>query len=159
MSSELTALRLGFEAGLYSRDHVGAWVDREVAARDQLPSELLELATMAHKRDEEVVALLRSLECEVPEAELARLKVAVIAELYRRGKLDLAGTVYALEGVLTWTPSVAEEDRSVIHDIVLHNDAAEFSGYGSVDDVRTKIREFLARRHWNGLEKVDGVFV
>jgi hypothetical protein len=46
-ASDLTALRIGFEQGLYSRDDVRAWVDAEVTARDVLPPQLLDLATMA----------------------------------------------------------------------------------------------------------------
>jgi hypothetical protein len=32
---DVTTLRIGFEEGLYSRDEVHAWVDREVAGRSR----------------------------------------------------------------------------------------------------------------------------
>ncbi len=53
IDSEIVLLRMGFEEGLFGRDDVRAWVDRESALLDQLPAALLELATLTHKPDHE----------------------------------------------------------------------------------------------------------
>jgi hypothetical protein len=52
---------------------VRVWVDAEIAAYDVLPPQLLELATMAHRHDLEVVALLKGLDGGVPNDVAARL--------------------------------------------------------------------------------------
>jgi hypothetical protein len=140
---ELTALRIGFEEGLYSRDDVRAWVDREIAAREQLAPEILELATMAHKPDQEVVALLKGLEPETSAEDEALMELAALGELYRQGKGSLATTISRLYCLANSGKGLSEDQCSAIYHLECALDLVD-CGIGIVDEVRVELEEFLA---------------
>ena len=143
MGQDLTALRVGFERGLYSRDDVRAWVDAEIAARDVLPPDLLELATMAHRHDVEIVALLAALDGDVPVEVVARMEIAILGELYHRGRLSFRDTVGALETCRAWTPGLPESIGDAILQLACAYDVAAYGSYGTLDEVRAELGRFL----------------
>lgn len=137
-------LRVGFERGLYSRADVRAWVDAEIAARDVLPPQLLDLATMAHEPDQEVVALLKGLEGEVASEVEVRLNLGALRELYLLGRSSLAATISSLYTLAAWSEALSEEERSAIYSLDAAFDLVEYGANGTIDEVRVELKEFLA---------------
>lgn len=155
MGRDLTALRVGFEQGLYCRDDVREWVDAEIVARDVLAPELLELATMSRRHDVEIVGLLKALDGDVPIEVTARLEIAVVSEMYRRGRLSFRDTIGALESCRAWTPGLPESIAEAILQLMCAYDVAEYGSYGTLEDVRSELDAFLAEHPFPGAASVD----
>jgi hypothetical protein len=143
MSEDLLMLRMGFAHALYSRDDVRAWVDREIGQQAVLPSELLQLATMAHRHDEEVISLLKGLEGDVPEVVAVRAELAVLGELYRRGRLSMFMVIHELARVAGQVEGLPADERSAI--VSLDEGLGLVGQYGTVEDVQRDLEEFLGR--------------
>lgn len=138
---DVATLRTGFEEGLYSRDEVHAWVDREVASRSELPAALLELATIAHRRDDEVLALLGELQGSVQADRVARAQIAALAELYRRERLTPWQVVARLDSIASFREGLSDAERSAILGIVAEVDQAQY--FGEIQASWDLLRAFL----------------
>ena len=155
MSEDVLLLRMGFAHGLYTRDDVRTWVDREIGLRAVLPGELLELATIAHRDDKEIISLLKGLEGGLPELVTVRGELAVLGELYRRGGLSMATVINELCAIANEVDALPEDVRSTIYWL---DGALDLAGaeYGTMQDVRHELEQFLMRypfeRHARGTD-------
>lgn len=144
MHDELALLRVGFDHGLFTREDVRHWVDRQLETRDVLPSELLDLTTLAHKRDDEIVKLLAALESPSTPCVLARLTLAVFAALYRRGNVSMGDCIARLASLLSWSDGLTGDERARLDTLECAYDLAVYGTYGSVEDVEDDLKQFLS---------------
>jgi hypothetical protein len=143
MSEDVLMLRMGFAHGLYSRSDVRAWVDQQIGLMANLPAELLDLATMAHRDDEEVIALLKGLERDLPELTTVRAELVVLGELYHRGTLSMAMVIHELAQIASQVEGLPEDEKSAIHSL---DDGLGLAGQcGTIEDVRRDLEEFVSR--------------
>jgi hypothetical protein len=82
------AVALGFEMGLYSRADVSDWVDCAVARVEVVDGPLLELVTLRGKHDTEIVRLLSVLAGKKTNAELARIRLGILYQIFTSGTID-----------------------------------------------------------------------
>ena len=143
---ELVTLRLGFEEGLFTRDDVRTWVDLEIVRVRELPAALLELSTLTHKSDHEIVELLRALEPDVSAAIQANVAVAVLGAQYLAGRVTLRDAVSRLYSMAAFNEGLSEDERSLIYELDSALDLAAESIYGTLEEVRTQLDAFFAER-------------
>ncbi len=141
------ALAVGFELGLYSRDDVAEWVTEAVERVDMLPGPLLELTTLKGKHDVGIVKLLYQLGSARSPAEQARDRFAVLRELLITDRVDLSDAVKQMNRIALedLSPDVDGHEYFACLGLDDQYDLANGGVYGTIDDVRQQVLEFLER--------------
>jgi hypothetical protein len=92
LSQSPLVVALGFEMGLYSRAAVSDWVDRAVMQVETVDGPLLELVTLRGLHDTEIVRLLGLVAGKATRAELTRIRLGILYQLFTSERNDLAQT-------------------------------------------------------------------
>jgi hypothetical protein len=142
-----TALAVGFELGLYSRDDVAEWVPEAVDRVDVLPDPLLELTTLKGKQDVDIVTLLYQLGPARRPAERARDRFAVLHELLTTNRINLGDAARQMYRIALEDLSPDDEGGEYFACLSLDDqyDLARDGTYGTLDDVRRGVVDFLQR--------------
>ncbi|MFT3927073.1 MAG: hypothetical protein QM778_31290 [Myxococcales bacterium] len=98
---------------------------------------------MAHKPDQEVIALLKGLAPKTSAEEGGRMVLAAFQELYRLGRAPLATIVARLYSLATAGKGLSTDQCSAIYHLECALDLVDCS-IGTLDEVRVELEEFLS---------------
>ena len=135
-------LHVGFDLGFYDRAQLDAWVTHAIEALEAIPDPLLELATLAHRSDQEIVDLLAELAAPGSWEERARIEIGMLAEMEAKGRLELGA---AIGRSLFASTDAAFELRGELYGIEDAYELARAGAYGSVEEARREYRAFASR--------------
>jgi hypothetical protein len=138
-------IALGFEMGLYSRDHVSDWVDRSLARVEKVDGPLLELTTLRDKHDIDIIKLLNHLGHSATTADLGRVRLGVLYHLFTSGKIDLARTTAQLFriGLTDFTYEGEPSEYCACVNLDDEYDLAARGTYGTLEQVQRDVLAFL----------------
>jgi hypothetical protein len=140
------ALRLGLVAGTVDVREVVAWADRAILANqaDDAPV-LLDLSLAGRRSVSEVVSLLGEVPGEADPPAVGRQLAGELATRLAAGQMDIVATARAMYRILRegYAPDREFEGHAYAADDGV--DLALSGTYGTLDDVRHDVAEFLSR--------------
>jgi hypothetical protein len=139
---EADVLRCGYNAGYFNKADVERWAECKIAALDDPPADLIELATIQRTHPLDVIKLLTSLSSSMPASNSIGTQIGFIGLAFGLGKLSLRGACRGLYA-LAHFDGITSEQQSEIYSLDDGYDLALCGTYGTMEDIEAQLLEFV----------------
>lgn len=153
LREEAEYLRLALAMGLVTPDEVVAWADRQIAALDEPPIQVIDVSLAGSRPAIEIIGLLAAVPGSGDLVAAAHRSLGLFLRRFRAGGISLEQAADMLWAYSNWA-SVPEDERlwaSNFTDVV---NCLNLGYYGTPESVRSEVEEFLSR-HSGGVADAE----